>query len=232
MFADVAARADFVSRHRLQYSVVRLSLSALTDTRAGDLDRIDLVGRLMRRSGSSEARRWADYVVYRGKQRLLADSMDKRYINIVGGPADCEDIATVMYELTLAGFERWLDVVPGPLLRATHGSAKGLTHMPIVAGSTYEILHDCFAEAFTQANLSSPDPELDLQGWDSPLWGHHSLRRFADTVARETMHLTGATEQDIDIIFGWLEAFYSQKMQVHYQSRFTRTRRCAVTSLC
>ena len=51
-------------------------------------------------------------------------------------------------------------------------------------------------------------------------------------VARETMHLTGATEQDIDIIFGWLEAFYSQKMQVHYQSRFTRTRRCAVTSMC
>ena len=64
-----------------------------------------------------------------------------------------------------------------------------------------------------------------------PLWGHHSFRRFADTVARETMALTGATEQDIDLYFGWMENFYNQKMQVHYQSRFDRTRRTAVTSL-
>ena len=42
---------------------------------------------------------------------------------------------------------------------------------------------------------------------------------------------TGATEQDIDIIFGWLEAMYSHKMQLHYQSTFTRTRRSAVTSM-
>ena len=44
------------------------------------------------------------------------------------------------------------------------------------------------------------------------------------------MQITGATEQDIDIVFGWLEAFYSAKMQLHYQSRFTREKRSAVTS--
>ena len=75
------------------------------------------------------------------------------------------------------------------------------------------------------------DSELDLQGFETPLWGHHSFRRFADTVARETMAQTGATEQDIDLYFGWMERFYHQKMQVHYSSRFDRTRRAAVTSL-
>ena len=85
--------------------------------------------------------------------------------------------------------------------------------------------------AWREANASSSDPELDLQGFAEPLWGHHSFRRFADTVARETMALTGATEQDIDLYFGWMENFYNQKMQVHYQSRFDRTRRTAVTSL-
>ena len=102
---------------------------------------------------------------------------------------------------------------------------------PIVAGSTYDILRDVFSQAYEEANADSPDPEVDLQGFASPLWGHHSLRRFADTVARETMDVTGATEQDIDMIFGWLEAFYSHKMQLHYSSRFTRTRRSAVTSM-
>ena len=83
-----------------------------------------------------------------------------------------------MAELSLAGFDDWLSVVPGPLLRATHGAAKGLTHMPIVPGSTYSILHDCFDAAFTEANRSSPDPELDLQGFDSPLWGQHRYKNF------------------------------------------------------
>ena len=45
------------------------------------------------------------------------------------------------------------------------------------------------------------------------------------------MEQTGVTEADIDIIFGWQEAFYSQKMQRHYESHFDRIRRAAVTSL-
>ena len=53
---------------------------------------------------------------------------------------------------------------------------------------------------------------------------------LSDTIARQTMALTGATEQDIDLYFGWMERFYQAKMQIHYESRFTRTRRTAVTS--
>ena len=42
---------------------------------------------------------------------------------------------------------------------------------------------------------------------------------------------TGATEIDIDMIFGWLEAMYSHRMQLRYESNFTRTRRARVTSM-
>ena len=64
-----------------------------------------------------------------------------------------------------------------------------------------------------------------------PLWGHHSHRRGADSVARQTMGQTGATEEDIDLTFGWQEAMYSKKMQIHYESRFTRDRRVNVTRM-
>ena len=42
---------------------------------------------------------------------------------------------------------------------------------------------------------------------------------------------TGATEEDIDCTFGWQEAMFNKKMQNHYQARFERTARAAVTSL-
>ena len=53
----------------------------------------------------------------------------------------------------------------------------------------------------------------------------------ADTVARQTMHLTGATERDIDIIFGWNEALYHAIMQLHYESNLQREKRSMVTSM-
>ena len=45
------------------------------------------------------------------------------------------------------------------------------------------------------------------------------------------MAQSDATEQDIDLTFGWMESFYSAKMQIHYQSRFTREQRSRVTRL-
>ena len=75
------------------------------------------------------------------------------------------------------------------------------------------------------------DPELDLMGLAVPRGGHHSNRRLADTVARQTREETGVTEQDIDIIFGWLENYYSSKMQMHYESKFDREKRKAVTMM-
>ena len=213
------------------YFVVRVSLTALSESSEGDEQRVQMLHALLCKSASREARKWADYSLLRAKQRLKADSAEKRYINVVGGTRDSLDVQTVVYELAQAGFTKWLSVVPGPLLRASHGKALGFTHMPIVAGSTYDTLHLAMDDSFRAANLTSQDPELDLQGWPGPAWGHHSFRRFGDTVARETMGLTGATEKDIDLIFGWNEAFYHAKMQDHYECVFTRSRRCQVTSM-
>ena len=74
------------------YYVVRISLVALTTSRSEDKTKLDMVGRILSRSDSKEARRWADYTVQRGGQRMAADSLEKKYINVVGGPAGCSDI--------------------------------------------------------------------------------------------------------------------------------------------
>ena len=159
------------------------------------------------------------------------DSLDKKYINVVGGARDSADVCQVARELILAGFEEHTSVVPGPLMRATHGKDMGFTHMPLQPSSTYDALHECLPRAFELANKDSPDPELDLRGLAEPLWGHHSNRRGADTVARQTMHLTGATERDIDMIFGWNEHLARAVMQLHYESNMERDRRSKVTSM-
>ena len=211
------------------YDVVRVSLVALTVSKADDKGRVELLGRLLAGSESKEARRWAAYSVQRGLQRMTADSLEKKYINVVGGPRECKDICQVASELAKAGFD--FDVVPGPLMRATHGKALGSSHMPLQPSSTYDLLHECLPRAYELANAEGPDPELDLRGLAAPLWGHHSIRRGADTKARHTMHLTGASERDIDMIFGWNEHLYKAMMQLHYESNIRRDARSKVTSM-
>ena len=122
-----------------------------------------------------------------------------------------------------------LRVMPGPLFRATSG--QDFTCMPLAISSSYIVMETNFDKAYELANADSPDPEMELEGLDAPMWGHHSCRRCADTVARRTMHLTGATSRDIDIMFGWKEAFYSKEMQLHYETSMDRERRCLVTSM-
>ena len=210
------------------YYVVRLSLLGMNEDRER---RVQLLGRILARSGSAETRRWAAFSEQRAMERLLAEgSMDKRYVNVTGGARSCSDTEITCMELERAGFGGFLSIAPGPLVRSTRG-LLGFSHMPLVSQTTYEMLHKVMEKAFVEVNRVSPDPELDLNGRDAPLWGHHSFRRFADTVARATMAETGATEQDIDLLFGWMEAFYSQKMQIHYEAKFVRERRCRVTSL-
>ena len=117
------------------------------------------------------------------------------------------------------------------LMRATHGKELGFAHMPLQPSTTYKMLHECLPRAFELANADGPDPELDLRGLAEPLWGHHSVRRGADTKARHTMHLTGATERDIDMLFGWNEHLYKSMMQLHYESNIQRDGRSKVTSM-
>ena len=231
------------------YSVVRVSLIGLGETEDLAKARLDTLFSVLERSKSAEVRLHASTSKTKAKERFLAStSMDKRYVNVVGGRTGrlvtlddgtevrvggmSECITTVVGELARAGFsgEDRVMIVPGPLIRASSHGGKVQTHMPLSPKSTYESLHDWLEEACRLANLDTPDPELDRQGLAKPLWGHHSFRRFADTVARQSMSETGATEQDIDLVFGWQEAMYSAKMQVHYESKFVREKRKAVTS--
>jgi hypothetical protein len=140
-------------------------------------------------------------------------------------------LGQLLAELDKAGLSDRVELVPGPLMRATHGKDMGMAHMPLQPSSTYKMLHDCFDRAFEMANAETADPELDLRGLSAPLWGHHSARRGADTIARDSMEITGATERDIDIIFGWNEHMYRAVMQLHYESNTQRDRRAKVTSM-
>jgi hypothetical protein len=45
------------------------------------------------------------------------------------------------------------------------------------------------------------------------------------------MHITGATERDIDLQFGWNEHVAAMIMQLHYESNVERDRRSKVTSM-
>ena len=216
------------------YYVVRVSLVALASKPADDEARLSALVSTLRSSRVDGARKWADYVAYRGRQRMQGDSLDKKYINVFGLDAPTSPEADkLILELAKAGFaeEGRVCVVPGPLMRATHGRQLGLTHMPLSVSATYAPLHEYFDAAYALANAESPDPELDLEGQAAPNFGHHSDRRGADTVARQTREQTGATVEDIDIVFGWKEAFYSKDMQRHYETSFDRERRCLVTSM-
>lgn len=113
-------------------------------------------------------------------------SKDKRYINVYGGPRASANLGWMARELEERGLGGFISIVEGPLLRSTDGHSW--SHMPLDPSTTYGTLHKIFDEAYVLANPEGdPDPWLDLQGLDSPLWGHHSLRRCADTVARATM---------------------------------------------
>ena len=52
-------------------------------------------------------------------------------MNLVGGPLGCDDLALVSREMHFAGFGDAFSIVPGPLMRATHGKTLGLAHMPL-----------------------------------------------------------------------------------------------------
>jgi hypothetical protein len=195
-------------------------------------EQLDRLVRLLAESKSTEAKRHASATAARAVQRFKATgSAEKRYVNVTGGPRHGQEIGIAALELELAGLGEFLSIVPGPLIRATHSAGTQSTHMPLDPGSTYQSLHKYYDEAYARANVRLADPDLDLQGVEKPLWGHHSGRRGADTVARRTMETTGATEQDIDLVFGWQESLYSQKMQLHYETTFNRERRVRVTMM-
>ena len=206
------------------YFVARVSLLGMPEaefTRLGDV---------LRSCPVREVRSIADNLIKRATDRYRAkQSMEKRYINVCGGEFESQNLKRVMLMLVDSGFSKYVTKVPGPLMLATEAGTR-IIPMPLDPGTTYETLHKIMDECYVQANPpGDPDPWLDLGGMDTPLWGHHSFRRLADTVARKSMARSGATEMDIDMMFGWQERMYNQRMQFHYETFFSRAVRHRVT---
>ena len=90
--------------------------------------------------------------------------------------------------------------------------------MPLSTSSAFAPTKELLTAAYEAANAdpADRDPDLDLQVGQAPKWSTHSLRRLADTVARRDRELTGTTEAEIDIYFGWHERILLKEMQVHY----------------
>ena len=120
-------------------------------------------------------------------------------------------------------------VVPGPLLLAsTGGKASRPTLMPLSTSGTFALTKEILNTSYLLANkdLGDPDPDLEVDGaaGEKPKWTTHSLRRMADTVARRYKELTGASEADIDLFFGWNERVLLKAMQVHYAALSVKER--------
>jgi hypothetical protein len=172
---------------------------------------------------------------YLKERKLAADiAEERRYVNVAGGARRSEGVVAAEAWLRARGFGARVHVVAGPLLRATEPGSGKLTHMPLTPGSSYVHHVGALRAAYEiSARMEAPDLELDLQGEDAPHFANHSLRRHADRVARETRAQTGASEMDIDVVFGWNEAERRKNMQLHYQGldRVQRVRRACVTMM-
>ena len=210
----------------VDYIVARVTMLGMSDRVLGQVEAV------LKGSKVAAVRKAATATMARARQRKDAkNSKDKRYINVHGGEAESLALGQVALEFEQAGLSAFLSFVEGPLLRSTDAHDGGtVCHMPLDPSTTYSTLHAVMDEAYELANPEGDaDPWLDLQGLETPLWAHHSLRRCADTVARSTMARSGVSEQDIDRVFGWREAEYSHRMQYHYETRFNRDRRYRVT---
>ena len=101
--------------------------------------------------------------------------------------------------------------------------------MPLSEGSTYTNFIDLLKVADRLVQQEGPDPMFDLEGRDTSSYGNHSLRQMADHVARSTQSQTGATDTEIDRMFGWNEAFYRKLMRLHYVAKAVRLQLRRVT---
>ena len=209
------------------YWVVRLSLASLTrasyEKLSEEIENTEVKAILKE---SSAIRKYL-------KERYFSKNLgvEQRYVNMAGGHrivdsdnagvSFSKDIVTVFNWLEGKGFGAHADIVPGPFVRATLGYK--LTHMPMSTASTYTHLVEAIKEAYViSKEMDEADLELDLQGLAEPHFGNHSLRRHADKLARESLHLHAArgvvevTKELIDYFFGWLLKEMEKIMQLHY----------------
>ena len=125
-----------------------------------------------------------------------------------------------------------INLVPTPLLRATHESGNMLMPMPYTYKAAYTAQAALFSAVVARCHSpDDPDPEMDLQGHAAARWGQHSWRRMGEKVARDSQHIHKMPKVELDLYSGWELYQHSRDMQLHYagQQRGIRVRRCAIT---
>ena len=208
-----------VKETRPDFWVVRVSLLGMTQT---------MLGRMMETISNFPKVKAYKSTGRVAMSRLIAQgpgSMQKRYVNVASGSSDEPELDAIAAELKRHGFEA--SKAPGPLLLSTTGGRwPKLTPMPMSTGTAFEPTKELLVAAakLAGADVSDPDPDLDTAYGREPKWTSHSLRRGADTAARQYREETGATEAQIDIFFGWHEKILLKAMQVHYEGLSTRAR--------
>ena len=171
-------------------------------------------------------------ILTKSKSKMLAGTLgeESKFVNMVGGRHDSSVIRSAKQYFEKEGFGTFLDIVPGPLFRATHGDV--LSHMPLAVDSSYKHVIGALKEAWViSSKMKEDDLELDLEGLDAPKWAHHTFRRTADKIARDTLEETGCNKADIDDMFGWKQAERAKDMQTHYAGRRERSVRARLTMM-
>ena len=200
---------DFIIR-RPDFEVVRVYLGAADgdavanlETALADYGELDVVYHLQHT------------VFYAGLRKRCIDNERKEYVNVASSRRGDAALERLVAWLKLCGFTAIS--TPGPFVRATFGYTLSL--MPLCTASTYTGMIDQLPEA---EKLARPDSDFDLEGRSEASYGNHSLRQLADRSARDNRHKSGATEVEIDRMFGWNEAAYRKVMQLHYAGRHER----------
>ena len=177
---------------------------------------------------AARATKEEDVIFYMNQRRALKDNENKRYVNFAEASNEAQ-LKEVIRLCEAWGLGEYVMITPSPLLRATRGVRVSL--MPLSEGSTYQKFTTLLPEAEKLAReREGGDPDFDLESRGEASYGNHSMREMADHVARQTMSETGASETDIDRMFGWCEAWYRKKMQLHYAGRDDRVKRAKITS--
>ena len=238
-FKIVSEVVDGMHVEHPDYKVVRVSLLDMNE---------HTFRRLLRVLSNTDAKFMADrkgWVTLYAKERYFKMelggatvgsetlSKEERYLNIAGGEAGCSEIIEAEQLCEAWGFKPFVNVVRGPLLRATvRGNVKQLTHMPLKPGSTYAHVPKALLAAWEKNQKDGiVDTEIDLEGRDKPRFGNHGDRRYADKIATDTKHITGVTDGDIDDFFGWQQKMRRKISQLHYHGRKERWLRAKVTMM-
>ena len=171
-------------------------------------------------SSSAEVRAQAAVIAATAKRRGEAKNLgaDDRYVNVAGGARDGIEVSSAWAWIEEMGLASAAAIVPGPLIRRTHGFL--ITHEPLAVASSYTHVADAIAEAHAELRAEGVvDLEFDLQGQVEPKWGHHSMRRHADSNAQQALRegkLPNVTKQIVDYFFGWCLKEMATDMQLHY----------------